>query len=77
MVITKYHNVPDEELVNIGLEKGEFSPLIQELAQRLDAKTSIDSGANHRVECPVCEAALVADYDQGNNMFEVKVDRDA
>lgn len=77
MIITKYHNTPNEELVRIGLDKGEYSPLIQELAQRLDAKTSIDSEANHRVECPVCEAVLVADYDQGNNMFEIKADRDA
>jgi len=45
--------------------------LINELCERLEKRsaTQAKEDANHRVTCPVCEAALEAGYDEGNDIF--------
>lgn len=75
-----YTHLSDEEfLLDVG-DKVYQSPILKEFGRRL--QHSIDTSvvaadANHRATCPVCEAELVVDYDEGNSLFEVKVNRDA
>ncbi len=78
MAHTKFSNYSDDELLSLVDEKRSQSPLIDELCTRLEKLngTHISVDANHRVECPVCEASLSVNYDEGNNMFEVEVSND-
>lgn len=74
--ITKYRNLSNEELLNRIEDARAHSPIIEELATRLEtAFDPIKGDANRRVECPVCEANLEADFDFGNEMFTIRIDR--
>lgn len=60
-VITKYCNTPTHELVAGLHDKRQYSPLIEELCQRLEASNMLDDvqgGMQTSVECPVCEATM-------------------
>lgn len=72
---TAYRVMTDDELLRYIDEKRQHSPLIEELCKRLETKEMVLKDANHRVECPVCEAALEADYDEGNGMFELRIEK--
>jgi len=76
MAHTKFSNYTTEELLSLIDEKRAQSPLVDELATRLEASvaSNVLEDSNHRVHCPVCEAALEADYDTGNSMFTIKVE---
>lgn len=79
MAKTYSHLTNDEFLLSID-DKRYQSPVIKELCRRLeqaDAETAIREDANHRAECPVCEAGLLVEYDDGNGLFDLKVDPDA
>ena len=75
MIITKYAGTPDDVLEAKAEEASYFSPLISELLFRwrkaVDAPTTLHS----RCECPVCEAALLVEPDEGNDRYELKKDR--
>lgn len=73
--MASYSRLTDDELLRYVDEKRQHSPLIEELCKRLEHKHIVFSDANHRVECPVCEAALEADYDEGNGMFELRIEK--
>lgn len=49
------------------------SPIIEELCSRLELKASFSKDVRHNVECPVCQANLEADFDEGNNMFTIAI----
>ena len=73
--VTKYAGMPDDVLEAKAEEAAIYSPLIQELLLRwrkvVDAPTTLHS----RCECPVCEAALLIEPDEGNDRYELKKDR--
>lgn len=73
---SKYANLMDEELLREVDDARARSPVIEELAKRLEKGTGIGTDSNHRVECPVCEAALEADFCEGNNMFTLELGRE-
>ena len=59
MKITKYHNMPDEFLREVDDARG-YSPLIEELAARLERKMVCASMSEF--ECPICEAILQVEH---------------
>lgn len=71
MVHTKFSNYTDSELLSLVDDKRQHSELINELCERLEKRsaTQVKEDDNHRVTCPVCEAALEAGYDEGNDIF--------
>ena len=76
MAHTKFANYTVDELLRLVDDKRQHSPLIDELCTRLEAGAAVqvDENSNHRVECPVCEAALEADYDAGNSIFTLQIE---
>lgn len=64
----------DEELLSHVDDRRHLSPIIAELAKRLEALLESDrrDDYNNRAECPVCQATLHVDFDQANNLFNVK-----
>ena len=83
MAHTKFSNYTEAELLSLVDEKRSQSALIDELCTRLEKLngthvngTHVSADADHRVECPVCEAALSVDYDEANNLFEIEVCND-
>lgn len=76
MVHTKFSNYTDSELLSLVDDKRQHSELINELCERLEKRSGaqVKEDANRRVTCPVCEAALEADYDEGNGMFEIRLE---
>lgn len=75
MNATHYRNMSDEELLDVLDDAKHLSPVIGELCKRLELKAVAITDANHRVECPVCQAELEADYDEANTMFTLKVEK--
>jgi len=76
MHITPYSNYTDEELLAKADKAIPYSPLITELCGRLEKASQISPDASPRAECPACEAALLIEYDAGNELFEVKLQKD-
>jgi hypothetical protein len=73
-------HLTDEEALSALDEAAGYSPVIRELCRRLEAR--IEKGhahqhANPRSECPVCGAGLLVEFDEGNDLFCVGVDKDA
>jgi hypothetical protein len=78
MLPSFYTKLTDEEFIRHMDEKASFSPIIAELVRRLEHQITAGHShehANHRAECPVCAAPLHVEYDEGNALFQVKVDR--
>lgn len=73
MAHTRYSNLTDDELLSRIDEARQHSPIIDELASRLEKKERINNQTNARVECPVCKAALEADLDEDNNIFTLEI----
>ena len=67
------HLTDDELLIEFDAIKAR-SPIIEELCERLKERLLVNpkDKPNHNVECPVCQAQLRADYDQHNEMFELR-----
>lgn len=74
---TKYSHLSDDELLNLVNDDRIYSPIIEELCKRLEALNGnhVSVDADHRAECPVCEAKLCVNYDEGNNNFTVEVNK--
>lgn len=74
-MITKYHNTDLDALISLAESKGANSPLIVELARRLDeqSKQKHDMESNTHVECPCCEAPLMVGYDDHNGIYSLEV----
>jgi len=78
--MASYTHLSDEEFLIDMDDKIAHSPVIKEFARRLRRFTDhtvLPADTNHRTECPVCAAGLLVEYDEGNTLFELKVDRDA
>lgn len=78
--VTKFRNLSNEELLGVVASRDRSgSALLQELANRLEKLETIESrsGTNERAECPCCEAGLLIEFDPHNNLYDVKVDKDA
>ena len=74
MAHTKYSTLSLDELLRLVEDRRSQSPIIDELCNRLENVTaSVLPDSNTRVECPICEANLEADYDEANTMFTIKV----
>ena len=74
MAHTKYGYLSIDELLRLVEDRRDKSPIIDELCNRLEnTEASILPDSNRRVECPICEAELEADYDEANTMFTIKV----
>lgn len=73
-ILTVYHNTPTEELIRSLEDKRCYSPIIEELCQRLENGDCVDShDVQTRAQCPVCEAELnVEDEDNGYNITPVE-----
>jgi len=70
---TRYSNLNDAELLCQVEAAREQSPVIEELAKRLEKQTTgFNESTGHRVACPVCEVPLKADFDDANNMFTLE-----
>lgn len=75
-----YTHLSDEEFLLDMDDKIAYSPVLKEFARRLRSyaeQTTVPADANHRTECPICATELLVDYDEGNMLFNLKVDRDA
>jgi len=70
---TKYRNLTDEEFLNKIDNARQHSPIIDELAGRLEKLDRTNNETNTRVECPVCEAKLEAGLDEDNNIFTLEL----
>ena len=70
---TKYNHFSNTELISLFEEKAQSSEIIMELCKRLETnENKMPTNTNCDVECPVCEAKLIVDYDENNLMFELK-----
>lgn len=67
----------DMELIVHVDEARYLSPLIGELAKRLEAiiKSDARDDYNGQASCPVCEASLLVDFDDANKLFNIKPQR--
>lgn len=70
---TKYSNLTDEEFLSKIDNARQHSPIIDELAGRLEKLDRTNNETNTRVECPVCEAKLEAGLDEDNNIFTLEL----
>lgn len=71
---TRYSNLTDDELLSRIDETRQQSPIIDELANRLERKERTDSETRTRIECPVCEALLNVDLDEDDNTFTLRIE---
>jgi hypothetical protein len=76
-MITKYAKMPTDEFLQMLTDKRAMSPIIDELCTRLEVEDAIDKETNMRVSCPACDAPLLVDLDQQNNLFTVSYDADS
>lgn len=74
-MITKYAGTPDDVLEAKADNAAEFSPLIAELLIRWRKAVDTPNLLHPTCECPVCEAALLVEPDEGNDRYELKKDR--
>lgn len=74
-MITKYAGTPDDVLEAKAEEASYFSPLIAELLIRWRKAVDTPTTLHSRCECPVCEAALLVEPDEGNDRYELRKDR--
>ena len=75
--MANYSHLKDEELLNLT-DTRHASPLIAELSLRLEkhiAGDHVPGTTNRKHDCPVCEAKLIIDYDDQNELFELKVEK--
>lgn len=70
---TKYARLTTAELLVQVDSIRDKSPIIEELALRLEQGVGINDESGHNVTCPVCKAQLEADYDSGNDMFTLRL----
>ena len=72
-VHTNLSNLTDAELLNHIDSIRHYSPIIAELCKRLDALNVEPSPLHDRVTCPVCQAELRVDSDDGNEKYELAI----
>ena len=58
MAHTKYSHLTDDELLRMVDDARPKSPLIEELATRLEKTVKAEKSGTWAHDCPVCEAAL-------------------
>lgn len=77
--MTTYSHLSDEEFLVHVDDRLHKSPILAEFARRLNTKVdnAPSVNTNHRAECPVCMAALHVEFDPGNDLFDVKFDKDS
>ncbi len=75
MVITKYSNLSDSELLLKLNGSRNHSDVLEELCQRLEDKIqqAPKQELHNKAICPVCEATLFVDDDAGIDSFNLKV----
>lgn len=76
--MTKFTHLSDAEFLTHIQDVTPHSPIILELATRLEKATSgtfVRPGSNPRIECPVCMADLLVSYEEGNNLFDVSINK--
>lgn len=74
MIVTKYSNYTDAELLQLVDDK-QTSPVIQELSIRLSkylGETEILTDMGRLAECPICEAALTIQADHSDEGYTLK-----
>ena len=59
---TKFRNLTSIELLNRVQEAREHNPIIEELAQRLEAYV-VDGASAKLLPCPYCEATIKFEFD--------------
>lgn len=77
--MTTLTHLTDEEFLNTLDDARHYSPVIKELCRRLEAKCEAETAlasANHRAECPICKGPLTVEYDGGNDLFELRIDKE-
>jgi len=67
----------DEELLVAVNEVASQSPIIGELAKRLEAVEARRAAlaVDRSCECPICLGALTVDYDEANDIINLKVEK--
>lgn len=68
--ITKYGNLSDDELLRYVADARQYSPIIEELCQRIENEGDPE-GQQGEVDCPVCEALLIVN-DTGTGSFDLE-----
>ncbi len=66
----------NRELLNHFDSIKHHSPIILELCRRLEKEEESVHMLNNKVECPICQAKLLADIDSENDMFTLTIDQD-
>jgi len=73
--ISTIKNLENSELLRMLDDIKHHSPIILELCNRLnDAEINLVN-VNMRVECPVCRAGLIVDFDEANSLFNINIDK--
>jgi hypothetical protein len=74
-----WKHLTDEEFLRDMERKIDMSPVLEEFARRLQTKIdkAPNDATNCRVTCPACDAPLEVDFEVGNNLFEIRYDKDS
>ncbi len=78
MIITKYRNLSNKELLSWLESKRVSSPIIDELCSRIESMpetTNVITNVLAHIECPVCEAKLKILEDENNEIYTLKEDK--
>jgi len=72
---TKYNSLSDEEFLRQIDENRAYSPVISELATRLEKannRISVQEDSEFQSECPVCESKLNIEYNKDQASFSLE-----
>lgn len=75
-VHTKYTGLTNAELLAKIDDIRHRSPIIQELCIRIEEGELISDETSDRVECPICQGQLRVNYDPGNDLFSLIIQKD-
>jgi hypothetical protein len=72
MAQTKYSHLTDEEFLRYIDDARPHSPMIEELAVRLEKRLQFEKTGSWTLDCPVCEASIncVIDNDEDKPVLE-------
>lgn len=70
------NRLTNQELLNHFDSIKHHSPIILELCRRLEEEEESVHMLNNKVECPICQAKLLANIDSENDMFTLKLNTD-
>jgi len=78
--VTMLTRLTNDELLYVLVDVKNHSPVIgllcSRLAEAIGHTDDLQNQVNHNVECPVCMAQLTVEFDHGNRLYNLKIDKD-